>query len=97
MKKEFRRHQSLLAVDILNFIRSNILSLLKFEDIFFSVDDFNGVRSGHHLSHISSFQPPIGCDRLLSHVGLFVVAQEDLGTSNPNLAPWTYVPMLIMI
>ena len=64
------------GIDILNFLRSQILSLLKLEDIFFSVNYLQGtVRK--NCSDISGVVPTALVDCLFGGFRIFEVAFED--------------------
>ena len=73
----------MFGVNILNFFRGHVLSLLQFENIFLSVDDFEGVDVREYLNDITGLQPSVGSDSLRSEVGLFVVPQKYMRASDP--------------
>lgn len=73
----------MFGVNILNFFRGHVLSLLQFENIFLSVDDFEGVDVREYLNDITGLQPSVGSDSLRSEVWLFVVSQKYMRASDP--------------
>ena len=74
------------CIDMLNFLRSNIFSLLQFEYVFLPVDNLEGIELWHDLNHIAWFQPSIFGNGLSSFFRLFVVAKEDMRASYPALS-----------
>ena len=85
------------CVDMLNFFRSNIFSLLQFENIFLPVDDFEGIELWHNLNHITWFQPSIFGNGLSSFFRLFVVTKKDMRASYPTLSSrgWNTIDNII--
>jgi hypothetical protein len=95
--QEYLRDKRTLRVEAFNPIRSEVLSLLKLEDVLFSINDPKAVVLGIQLCHISSLEPSILSDGLPGHIRLLVIAKEDLRTSQPNLPPWAWMSLLINV
>ena len=74
------------CVDMFNFFRSNVFSLLQFEYVFLPVDNLEGIELWHNLDDIAWFQPSIFSDGLSSFLRLFVVSKKDMRASDPALS-----------
>lgn len=81
MEEELDQEAS-LHVDTLHLVRSHVLSLLEFEDVFLAVDDLEGETLRDELGNIASPQPPVLSDGLLGHLFQLVVPLEDLRASD---------------
>lgn len=69
----------------------------QFEDVLFSVDDLEAVGLRMEFGNVSSFEPSILSDGLSGHIRLFVVAHEDLRTSQPDLSSRTGLSLLVHV
>lgn len=74
--------EACLHVNAFYFVRSHVLSLLEFENVLLTVDDFEGKTLWDELGNIASPQPPILSDVFLRHLIQFVVPLEDLRASH---------------
>lgn len=96
MQEDFA-DEGALEVNILDFIGSNILSLLQLEDILLSVDDLKAKRAWHNLPNIASSQPSVGSDSFFIDLRSFVVSEENLRTSNEKLTSWRWSSLTVFV
>jgi hypothetical protein len=95
--KKHLTNQMTFGVGCLDFLCSNILTLLKLKDVFLPINNFHCIVTGHQHSNISSFQPPILSDCLFCLLFVFIVAHKYLGSSKPYLSSWGRPSFLISI
>jgi len=85
-----------LDEDVLNFFRSNILTLRKLEDVLCSVDDFD--RSiWVYLANVSTMKPSTVLEGLSSLFRVEEIARHDRSTEEANLTLWIrFISMTIV-
>ena len=73
------------GINVLNFFRRNILSLLELEDIFLPIDDLESSIGQNH-ANISRVIPSIFINCLFSVFGIFKIFRKDRCTSGTDFS-----------
>ena len=77
MQKDTAFKNLISEIDLFNFVWSDILALLQFEDIFFSVDDFE-CAAWTNAADVATVEPAIFIDSFVGSLLVFVVRLEYL-------------------
>jgi hypothetical protein len=86
-----------LCVQILHFLSGDVLALLKFENILFTINNLQAFCVCQQLSDVSSPEPSVFTDCLFGLFSVFVVSQKDAVSSDPDLSSWRRSVFLIFV
>lgn len=86
-----------LEVGVFDLFGSHIFTLLQLEDVLFAIYDADGARLGTHRTYITSLQPSVRSNRLLSLGLIVVVAHKHTWPASPNLSTRGGVTLSVLI
>jgi hypothetical protein len=86
-----------LCVQVLHFLSGDVLALLKFEDILFTINNLQAFCVCQQLPDVSSPEPSVFTDCLFGLFSVFVVSQKDAVSSDPDLSSWRRSVFLILV
>lgn len=85
------------VVKVFDFFSSDVFTLLKFEDVFLSINDFKTSGFSQKLPNIASFEPSVFCQSLFGLCIVFIVTHKNSISSEPDLTSWRWSSLFILI